>query len=608
MFLFVNWLIQVLVALLAPRSSSAFCSRPSSLYYKSRNTCNHHKKHVLHVTTVAHLNNKNVDWSIITLGDLHMEDDMTFHNQARQDCIQAVKEYGSTQRSVTITKEELHALEQRLAGDLTSQELELLLMSRQQQQQGEDPSSHTTIINKAHMVSLGDLGRGKKNSRHEPGDAGTTKCFEMAKEYLDGFVLDNNGVSSYDLVAGNHDIEGLDEFETDQENLKAWMDCFEKPTPQFHRYIGDKTLLLGLSTVQFREAPYSSHEVHVDDSQIEWFQQMVESHSAEDGWKILVFSHAPIMGSGLRVLQNVHVTSGCAWLNHCSENRNKFIEIVQANPQIKCWSSGHFHLSHENRDSLVQVGSCTFVQVGVMGPKSTRDGRRQTRLFRKCSADESIEIYSINHHVRIPVSSNKDGDEDGETKAQVRLDATIDLKSGQLIYPPEEQQIHQEEDGSDSTSTIADFAPKKGQEWFLAYVPQEEDGCYLEDLDGSIGDASSDKVCWWHMADGKVLGLHRGQLVEYDATTLAPLGVVVLEEQLKNREVMVVQNKTTLVLVDDRTQEIEVVHPNADGSYWRKLSKSKVIRLEEKAREEVANRWMEQNKQQRQREEESRAM
>jgi hypothetical protein len=389
MFLFVNWLLFLLV--LAPRSCSAFCSHP--LLYKSRNS---NPRVVVRGT-------KDEDWLIITLGDLHMEDDMTFHNQARQDCIQAVREYG-TQR-LAATKEELQALEQKLAGDLTTTELELLWRSRQPPVQA-----------KTHMVSLGDLGRGKKNSWHEPGDAGTSQCFAMAKEYLDGF----EGIS-YDLVAGNHDIEGLDEFDTDQENLQAWMDCFGKPHPQFHRYIGDKTLLLGLSTVQFRDAPYSSHEVHVDDQQIEWFQQMVESHSAQDGWKILVFSHAPIVGSGLRVLQNVHVTSGCAWLNHCSDNRNKFIEIVQANPQIKCWSSGHFHLSHENRDSLVQVGSCTFVQVGVIGPKSTRDGSRQTRLFRKCGADESIQIYSINHHVRLPESN-------GETKAQVRI-GSIDLST-----------------------------------------------------------------------------------------------------------------------------------------------------------------------------------
>ncbi|CAB9506065.1 Calcineurin-like phosphoesterase [Seminavis robusta] len=177
-------------------------------------------------------------------------------------------------------------------------------------------------------------------------------------------------------------------------------------------------------------------------------------------------------------------------------------------------------------------------------------------------------------------TTSGDGSE-SDTKAQVRLDATIDLKTGRLVKVP-------------SSSSVTTTSDESYPEWFLAYVPQEEDGCYLEDLDGSIGDMSSDKVCWWHMADGKVLGLHRGQLVEYDAKTLAPLGIVVPEENLRNREVLVVQNKTTLVLVDDKTQEMEVVHPNTDGSYWRRVSRSKVVRLEELAREEVAKRWMEQ--------------
>ena len=528
-------------------------------------------------------------WSVITLGDLHMEDDMSFHEQARQDCLDALKEYpllgrgddtknGAATTTTTTTtclplsESYLKTLQQTPAGDLTTEQLQLLLNRKKQ---GE--------YCQCHVVSLGDLGR--KNDRHEPGDAGTTKCFESAKGYLDGFGI------PYDLVTGNHDMKGLQEFETDSDNLNAWMKCFDKSTPHFSRYVGEKTLLLGLSTVRFRDSPYSFHEVYIDDKQIEWFRNMVESHSANDGWKILVFSHAPITGSGLRVLQKVHVTSGCAWLNHSSEaTRNAFIQIVKENPQIKCWSSGHFHLSHEFQDSLVQVGSCVFVQVGVMGRQSTRDGRRQSRLFRGCG-DVSIEIYSINHHVRVPNKDKKD-ETDRDTKAEVRLDAKIDLKTGKLVYAHGSDLLN----GSGSVSSI-----ERDPEWFQAYVPQEEDGCYLENPDGSIGDATDGaKVCWWHMADGKVLGLHQGQLVEYDAETLAPIGVVVTEEQLHGREVLLVQNKKTLVLVDDAKHEMQVIHPNRDGSYWRKFWNKK-RRLEEKAREEVfAKRWVEKQQQRQQ--------
>ncbi len=228
---------------------------------------------------------------------------------------------------------------------------------------------------------------------------------------------------------------------------------------------------------------------------------------------------------------------------------------------FQCWASGHFHLSHDYEDSITRVGSCIFMQVGVIGPKSTRDARRQTRLIQGCS--ERIRIFSINHHKR-----------DHNNKADLRQDAEVDLLTGEVkVFP---------------TNELVD------SDWFQAYIPREEDGCYIESPDGSIADASSmgSKVCWWHMADGKVLGLHAGQLVEYDSETLSPLGVVVNADHLGEREVVVVQDGTAVVLVEDETKQMEVIHPNEDGSYWRKFQRNKRLRLEEKAREEVAKRWM----------------
>lgn len=201
------------------------------------------------------------------------------------------------------------------------------------------------------------------------------------------------------------------------------------------------------------------------------------------------------------------------------------------------------------------------MQVGVIGPKSTRDARRQTRLIQGCS--EGIKIFSINHHIR-----------DENDRANIRQDAEINLLTGDVTLMQANQVVD--------------------DDWFQAYIPREEDGCYIESPDGSIADASSmgSKVCWWHMEDGKVLGLHAGQLVEYDSETLSPLGVVVNADYLRDREVVVVQEGTAVVLVDDETKEMEVIHPNEDGSYWRKFQRNKRLRLEEKAREEVAKRWM----------------
>jgi hypothetical protein len=94
------------------------------------------------------------------------------------------------------------------------------------------------------------------------------------------------------------------------------------------------------------------------------------------------------------------------------------------------------------------------------------------------------------------------------------------------------------------------------------------------------------------MADGAVLGVHEGQVVEYDPDTLSPLGIVVSKKQLNNREVLVVEEGTAVVLIDPQTEEMEVIHPNADGSYWRKFQRNKRIRQEEKAREQAAKLWL----------------
>lgn len=95
------------------------------------------------------------------------------------------------------------------------------------------------------------------------------------------------------------------------------------------------------------------------------------------------------------------------------------------------------------------------------------------------------------------------------------------------------------------------------------------------------------------ISDGKVLGVHEGQIVEYDAETLSPLGIVVNSKELGNREVLVVDNSRALVLVNPETDDMEVIHPNDDGSYWRKYQRNKRVRQEEKAREAAAKLWLE---------------
>ena len=55
---------------------------------------------------------------------------------------------------------------------------------------------------------------------------------------------------------------------------------------------------------------------------------------------------------------------------------------------------------------------------------------------------------------------------------------------------------------------------------------------------GVLADVSKEgSVCWWHMACGRVLGVHNNMLLEYDPSTLAPLGLVVAKDELNGRQV-----------------------------------------------------------------------
>jgi GNAT superfamily N-acetyltransferase len=180
------------------------------------------------------------------------------------------------------------------------------------------------------LVSLGDLGESKACEPPSPElFAGTSRCHQMAADYFNSFGV------PYEVVGGNHDLEGIDEFDTDKANLEAFCRIHGKPTPHFVRQVADKTLLVGLTSTIFRKARYTSHEVSIDDEQLRWFADFVASKPADEGWRLFVFTHAPPMGSGLRVLQENHVVNGCCWLNHSGgqnadpRTTRKFIELVR---------------------------------------------------------------------------------------------------------------------------------------------------------------------------------------------------------------------------------------------------------------------------------------
>lgn len=448
------------------------------------------------------------------------------------------------------------------------------------------------------LVSLGDLGE-SKNCDHNDANptelfAGTTQCHELAAEFLSSFD------APYEVIGGNHDLEGIDEFATDQQNLQVFMQCHGKPTPQFCRQIAEKTLLVGLGSTVFRSAPYTSHEVIVDSDQIEWFENLLIEHPADDGWKIFVFTHAPPNGSGLRVLQENHVVNGCCWLNHSNENQcRKFIELVRKHRCIKAWFSGHFHLGQDYQDSITfptvpreegpypNRGSCVFAQTSVMRKGTSRDGRQQSRLLR--GNRNGFEICTVDH----------------ASGGKIRLDATITYKD-----TGHEVGIYAHDDEAyDHDKYFKVYQPQEGDQSYFCGAETEEE-CFITEDEP----VTKDTRVWWRLSCGRVLGVMDGMLLEYDSSTLAPLGLVLYADELLGKSIAVVDSgidecvydddletmenmecddhykeREQAVLVHDPvTDKITVVQPNEDGSYWRKIVRNKIARMKEKRREKAA--------------------
>jgi len=453
------------------------------------------------------------------------------------------------------------------------------------------------------LVSLGDLGESKYCDHNEniPTElfAGTTLCHEMAAEYLGSFGV------PYEVIGGNHDLEGIDEFDTDEENLQVFLEKHHKETPHFAREISEKTFIVGLGSTVFRDATFTSHEVIVDDQQLAWFEKFLIDHPADDGWKVFVFTHAPPNGSGLRVLQENHVVNGCCWLNHSDDKKcRKYIELVRQHRSIKAWFSGHFHLGQDYQDSITfptipreegpypNRGSCVFAQTSVMRGGTSRDGRQQSRLLR--GNKDGFEICTVDH----------------QKQGEVRLDATIVYKdTGHEVGIFAHDDVAYEHD-----KYFKVYQPQTGDEGYICGA-EEDDMCLV-----SEEPVTMDTRVWWRLSSGRILGVMNGMLLEYDSSTMAPLGLVVTEKELLGKQLVVVDSGIEECIIDfenvgmegadcegyqEREQailmygddgDITVIQPNeSDGSYWRKIVRNKIARMKEKRREQAAIQYAEEH-------------
>ena len=236
-------------------------------------------------------------------------------------------------------------------------------------------------------------------------------------------------------------------------------------------------------------------------------------------------------------------------------------------------------------------GSCVFAQTSVMRAGTSRDTRQQSRLIR--GNRDGFEICTVNHAA-------------GGT---VRLDATIS-------YTDDNHEVgvyeHEHAELDENPNFVKVYSPSEGDECYVAY--DDADGVSIDPTHGCQVDGET--IAWWHMSCGRVLGVYDGRLIEYEPSTLAPLGLVVGSDELEGKEVVVVGSgleecnvgtsqgmegadcadnegeEQAVLLVDKASGAITVVQPNEDGSYWRKIVRNKMVRMKESRRVKAAKVWM----------------
>jgi hypothetical protein len=292
--------------------------------------------------------------------------------------------------------------------------------------------------------------------------------------------------------------------------------------------------------------------------------------------------------------------NGCCWLNHSNDKEcRKFIELVRENRCIKAWFSGHFHLGQDYQDSITfptidpkdgpypNRGSCTFVQTSVMRGGTSRDTRQQSRLIR--GNKEGFEICTVDHR--------NDG--------RIRVDATISYRDENHevgVYAHDDEAYAHDE-------YFKVYQPSAGDE-----LHPPDDGLIQYEDSFILDPVTKDTTKWWYMACGRVLGMLNGMLIEYDPSTLAPLGLVVGADELVGKRIGVIDSgldeescavsndvgmegadcseaegrEQAVVLIDENDGSIVVVQPNEDGSYWRKIVRNKMVRMKEVRRMKAA--------------------
>lgn len=401
------------------------------------------------------------------------------------------------------------------------------------------------------LICMGDLG-----GYSHPG---SELSFQEGKSYLSSF-----GLPFFTLI-GNHDIEGK-EFSTDEENIQAWQKVFNYPKPY---YLLETKFFkaIFLSSTRFRKNIHSCHEVFIDEEQLSWFSHTIENLKGQTS-PLFIFSHAPILGSNIRVLQNLHLKVPNAYLNHTHQPEFFFNQLKKLSQPV-LWFSAHNHLGQHYENSISLHHNLAFIHTGVIGSIS-RDGYHHSRILEVSSQKLTVSTLDHSHQSLYPC-------------------LTLELEATEKALPGNQHVNFQKIESipSELSKDHSKISPLSKPDTLLVESIQNPSELELSRLTSIATPSTIQQIIpneqakrghfyypppSFQASEGQCIGnshfqRHQNQLVEYHLELQAPLGVVTEccdSFYVENDELWVIYNgkKKQYLYEKERGGYFKVAYPN----------------------------------------------
>lgn len=231
------------------------------------------------------------------------------------------------------------------------------------------------------VVPLGDFGTGA----HIGSPSGLEEAYELLKEI--GAPLRP--------ILGNHDLqrESGPERQPHGTMESAFRQLYGLEASYGVIEYEHFRLVFASTEAQPEESCRQVQECYVSEEQ---FLQLVRILNCRRGVPVIMFTHAPPIGCGLRTVPDTHVRATNAYLDQ-NYDPARWLHLVRSYPEIVMWFSAHYHLSHHYPDAHTFRYGTHFFITGVHG-SCTRDGRRQSRIIDV--TDNQFAVGTLDHDER----------------------------------------------------------------------------------------------------------------------------------------------------------------------------------------------------------------